>query len=110
MTRKPIPSSQQEEEIELITKQFREYVRPSALYLFGSAAHGGMTDQSDFDLLVVMAYRKSIRTAQKKFSEIRKYLPKRSYDVVWMTEEAFAKKSSIGGVSLIAREDGRRLI
>lgn len=82
--------------------------RPSAIYLFGSVAEGKPTDQSDFDFIVVMPTEESIRDGQKNLRSFRP-LSKCAVDLIWMSEEDFKQKSGIGGVALIAKEDGQLL-
>ena len=110
MTRKRLVKNQVELEIALICEIFTTTVCPHSLFLFGSAAENKMTDQSDFDLLVVCTSEAEVLRARRQFSKIRSSLPARAFDVVWMLKSEFDRKSQIGGVAFIALNDGRRLI
>ena len=110
LTRKKLAETLVESELQQIVQFFSSVIKPVSLYLFGSASEGKMTDQSDYDLLVIVPTLEAIRPAQKSFSKGRPELPKRAFDVVWLTEEDFNRKKEIGGVALIAATEGRRLI
>ncbi|MBI4405466.1 MAG: nucleotidyltransferase domain-containing protein [Deltaproteobacteria bacterium] len=81
---------------------------PEGLYLFGSAAEGKMTDQSDLDFLVVMESEDSIKKAQKK---LRPFYPLSEYpvDLVWVTKDTFNNKKQLGGVCMVAFKEGKCL-
>jgi predicted nucleotidyltransferase len=91
-----------------IAKTIVEVTKPRTLYLFGSAVEGKMTDQSDFDLLSIYEDSPSLRCAQKA---LLPYYPLSNYpvDIVWVTKERFEKMSGIGGVCMVAYEEGRCL-
>jgi predicted nucleotidyltransferase len=81
---------------------------PSGLYLFGSAADGKLTDQSDLDFLLVFKDALALKAAQSK---IKTLFPicEMSIDLVWITEEEFERKKRLGGVAMEAFEYGKRL-
>lgn len=79
-----------------------------AVYLFGSVADCRESDQSDIDLLVVTAGRQEIRSAQEKLRGIQKMTPF-PVDLVWVEQAQFDRKKSLGGVCMIAFEDGHCL-
>ena len=110
LTRKLLPAALIEAEIEQIRTVVLENINPINLYLFGSSAENKMTDQSDFDLLFVLSSVEEIKIAQIQWRKIRPLLPKRAFDVVWLTQSGFERKKREGGVAMIAYEDGRKLI
>ncbi len=78
------------------------------LYLFGSAAEGKMTDQSDLDFLMVFSTEAFLREAQKS---LRPSYPLSSYpvDLVWTTLEGFESKKQVGGICMVVFEEGKCL-
>jgi len=78
------------------------------LYLFGSAAIGRMSDQSDIDILVVVPAANMIRPAQVKLRNIQK-LTRFVVDLVWVDEQEFDRKKNMGGICYLAKTEGRCL-
>lgn len=95
-------------EISLIVNSITSVIQPRALFVFGSAARMEMTDQSDIDILIVMATDESIRSARKSIAKIRPFstFP---VDLIWMTEDYYNNKKSVGGIAQIVSEEGRLL-
>lgn len=83
-------------------------ISPERIYLFGSAAEGKMTDQSDFDFLLVFDSSQSLRKAQKTLLSFYP-LSTIPVDLVWTTTEEFEKKKEIGGVCFIVHREGQCL-
>lgn len=80
-------------------------LQPLKIYLFGSAASGRATDQSDLDFLLVFSDQNRLRSAQKKLRSIYPVcdIP---VDLVWMIKSDFDRKSSIGGIAMEAHDFG----
>jgi predicted nucleotidyltransferase len=79
--------------------------KPLKIFLFGSAALGEMTDQSDFDFLVTFESTEEIRLAQKT---LRPYYPLSQYpvDIVWITQQEYDRKKDLGGLCFIVEREG----
>lgn len=82
--------------------------KPVKVILFGSAAENKMTDQSDFDFLVIHSTEDAIKSAQKS---LRPHYPLSEYpvDIIWLTAAEFQAKRDIGGISFIASREGQVL-
>ena len=82
--------------------------KPVRIILFGSAAENKMTDQSDFDFLVVHSTEDAIKNAQK---DLRPHYPLSEYpvDIIWLTVAEFEAKRDVGGISFIAAREGKML-
>ncbi|MFM8314945.1 MAG: nucleotidyltransferase domain-containing protein [Deltaproteobacteria bacterium] len=105
VTRKLLGPEFQKAEIIRITKVISSAVNPQAIYCFGSASEGKATDQSDFDFLIVLDDSASI---QKERLNLRPHLPISTFpvDIIWKKKSEFIKQREVGGVSLVAFEDG----
>lgn len=80
---------------------------PSRIILFGSAASGKVSEDSDVDLLVVM---KEIEDRQGEYVRIRRALSEFPYafDIILVSEEWFEQsKNVVGGISYPANHHGR---
>lgn len=93
--------------IEEIVRRVRSVARPQKIILFGSAAAGKMTRDSDIDLLIVEA---------EPFNRRDEYLRIRSalrgmgfpFDILFISTEWFeASKDVVGGVAHPANKYGR---
>jgi predicted nucleotidyltransferase len=76
-------------------------------YLFGSAANGNFTVNSDLDFLVVTKDFAAVRQLRKEV-----YAPRFSdvaIDWIFKTKESFDERKQIGGVCFIAFREGIRL-
>ena len=95
-----------EAEIDSVVRLLLGAVSPIQLILFGSACEGKLTDQSDLDFLVVVETEELIIEAQKS---LRSLMPLSRFpvDLVWVTRDRFERMKNVGGVCLIAHEDGR---
>ncbi len=106
VTRKPIPVAAVHLEVERLVDRLVHLLNPRAIYLFGSAARGEMTDQSDLDLLILGRDQNDIKAMRKL---LRPHLPlsKYSVDFVWMSVQDFQSRSKIGGLAMVASEEGK---
>ena len=108
VTRQPISQEKVSVAIGILTAAIAAAGEIVAIYLFGSAAAGKMTDQSDIDLLVVTSDVAAIKPAQKNLRNVQR-LTDFIVDLVWVDEAQFERKKSLGGVCMVAAEDGRCL-
>jgi len=92
-----------------IVRRVLTVARPDRIILFGSAATGQMTEDSDLDLLVVEPEPANTRDRSIK---IRRALGDVHYpvDVIVMSSERFEEtKNIVGGIAYPARKYGRVL-
>ena len=92
-----------------VTRRIVDSVQPRRVLLFGSAVHGQMTRNSDFDMLVVMGESVHRRqTAQKIYRNL--HGAGISVDIVVATEEDIKKYGTRAGTILrSALQEGRVL-
>ena len=83
-------------------------VRPTLVYLFGSAARGEMTDASDLDVLVVVPNEAPVKALKRRYYESpgERKIP---VDVIFVTESDFDTRSRVGGVCMVCADEGRIL-
>ena len=105
---KPMPVEQKEALIQDTVQKILKVTKPNKLILFGSAVDGKFDSYSDFDFVLIYENRGSVRAEQKKVNSIKAELLVES-DFLCVDEETFNSKSKIGGVFLIAAEDGRNI-
>lgn len=74
--------------------------------LFGSALGSRFNGLSDLDFVVVFADEKELKEGQRSLYSKTPLFPC-PVDLVCVTREDFDRRSQIGGVLFIAREDGR---
>lgn len=92
--------------IEEIVNRILNVVRPDRIILFGTAATGSMTRDSDIDLLVLKA---SVDDVRRERVNIRRSLQEIDYpfDIIVMSTEWFEEsKDIIGGVAYPAHKYG----
>jgi predicted nucleotidyltransferase len=92
-----------------VVRRVLTVARPDRIILFGSAATGQMTDDSDIDLLVVEPEPANPRDRSVR---IRRALGDVEYpvDVIVMSSERFEEtKNIIGGIAYPAQKYGRVL-
>ncbi len=92
-----------------VVRRVLTVARPERIILFGSAATGEMTEDSDLDLLVVEPEPANTRDRSVR---IRRALGDVRYpvDVIVMSSEHFEEtKNLIGGIAYPARKYGRVL-
>ena len=104
--KKKLPSEVADREVLTVVSKLQAVISPVAIYSFGSAARDQMTDQSDIDLLIIMASESDIKTARSAVSKIRP-LSTFPVDLVWMSADLFRAKSKIGGLAQIVIEEGK---
>jgi predicted nucleotidyltransferase len=107
-TRKPLDPEWVKQEAAAIVGKLAAITAVTEVFWFGSSAEGKMTDQSDFDFLVVVDSEEETRACQKM---LRQKHPLSSYpvDLVWVGRSRFDKMKNLGGVCLIAFEDGKQV-
>jgi len=92
-----------------IVRRILEVVKPDRIILFGSAARGEMTPDSDIDLLVL---EPSPKEPRRQIVRLRNELRGLGYpfDVMVMATERFEEtKDVIGGLAYPAKKYGRIL-
>jgi predicted nucleotidyltransferase len=92
----------------ILLSKLKNLVPLLEFYLFGSCAEGLNTQNSDLDILVVVANEADIKICYKEvtkpfFSEI-------AVDWIVKTKKEFELEKNIGGVSRIAYTIGKRLL
>ena len=95
--------------LEEVVRRVLTVARPERIILFGSAATGQMTEDSDLDLLVVEPAPANTRDRSVR---IRRALGDVQYpvDVIVMSSERFEEtKNIIGGIAYPAQKYGRVL-
>ena len=93
--------------IEEIVRRVLSVANPDKIILFGSAAKGEMTRDSDIDLLVVES---EIEDRDAEYVRIRRALGNMGFpfDILFITTEWFeASKNVIGGIAYSANKHGR---
>jgi predicted nucleotidyltransferase len=80
--------------------------QPEAVILFGSAALGKMTDSSDLDFVVIFAEASQVDSSRRNYycSSHPRTWP---VDILFIDREDFERKSRLGGVYLIAAQEGK---
>lgn len=90
-----------------IVQRVLSVARPERIILFGSAATGRMTRDSDIDLLVVVATPGNTRLASIAVRSALRGMG-HSFDVIVMSVERFEEsKGVIGGIAYPANKYGR---
>ena len=100
-----------EEQAELIEKLYAQIislVTPHQVILFGSASRGEMTDASDLDVVVIVRDIDEVKSTQKSLNQLSRLL-QWPVDCLVVDLETFKRKSEIGGVYFVAKEEGRQL-
>jgi len=96
-----------EETIQQIVEEILKVAHPERVILFGSAATGAMSPDSDLDFLVI---EKSVENSRERTIKIRGALEKFDVpiDVIVMASERFEEtKNVIGGIAYPANKYGR---
>lgn len=97
----------EEEIIHEIVKRVTSVVRAERIILFGSAATGHMTRDSDIDLLVI---ENSIENRDEDWLRLQQALRGMGYpfDIIVMARDRFEEtKDVIGGIAYPAHRQGR---
>ncbi len=108
ITRKLVDSATVQAAVMEVVREIRKAGAVEAIYLFGSAACGTVTDQSDLDFLIVCLDHQTIRDTQKKLRHIQT-LTSFALDLVWVDLQRFKRLKDVGGVCFVAYHDGQRL-
>ena len=93
--------------IEEIIRRILSVTRPDRIILFGSAATGEMTRESDIDLLILEASPNNMREERAR---IRRTLRELDYafDILMMSTERFEEsKNVIGGLAYPVNKYGK---
>ena len=108
LSREPVKQEFVRNEAEKIASIIHRVLKPKSLFLFGSAARGEFTSQSDFDFLLLYSSGEDLRKGQKL---LRSIYPISEYPVelVWMLDDDFATKMKIGGLPFIVAQEGIQL-
>lgn len=92
---------------EEIVQRVRGAVQPERIILFGSAATGQMTRDSDIDLLILEASPGNTRHESVRIGDALRGLG-RPFDVIVMSTEKFEEsKNVIGGIAYPANKYGQ---
>ena len=92
---------------EEIIRRITNVTRPERIILFGSAATGPMTKDSDIDLLILETNLANPRVERRRVRESLRGLGY-PFDIILMTTERFEEsKNVIGGMAYPARKYGR---
>jgi len=96
-----------EKVIQEIVKKILSIAHPERVILFGSAAKGAMSSDSDMDLLII---KKGLKDPRGEMVRIRKALSEFSIpvDIIVMSVERFEEtKNVIGGIAYPAHKYGK---
>jgi predicted nucleotidyltransferase len=106
----PVPLSA--EDIAAIIERKLQWIlsacAPLEVWLFGSAATGDMTEASDIDLILLFRDAAAIREAQRTLARTPR-IDGWPQDLLFYRRRDFYEQSTVGGVPMIAVEDGRRI-
>ena len=78
-----------------VVRRLVDALRPERIYLFGSHARGDATEDSDYDLLVIVEERQDqpVRMEQQAYRALRGLLG--GVDVVVMTRDFFERRRQV---------------
>jgi predicted nucleotidyltransferase len=100
-------TSIRQDALDEIVRRIRSVVQPDRVILFGSAAAGRMTPDSDVDLLVLLREVRNPRSESVRIRTALSGLPS-SFDVIVMRTERFEEtRGVIGGLAWPADRYGR---
>jgi predicted nucleotidyltransferase len=103
-----LTAEEQAKLIERLYAQIISLVTPNQVILFGSASRGEMTDASDLDIVVIVQDISEVKSTQKSLNQLSRLL-QWPVDCLVVDMETFNRKSAIGGVYFVAKEEGRQL-
>ncbi len=95
---------------ELVNTLLREVLPLSGIEevrLFGSAARNEMTEASDLDLIFIFSDVESAKSASKQVHQKRKESAAWPTDIICIDRVAYDERSKVGGVFMIAKEEGK---
>ena len=105
---KPLPEAEQAALIDSFKARLSALPGLTTLYLIGSASRMKMTDASDLDFVAVFDSDVARDYAKKDFYNY----PRPAdwpCDVLWYSIDEFESRSKIGGICLVAVQDGLKL-
>lgn len=101
-----LTSSQYEELTSLIRTRILSISSPEMIYIFGSYARGTISGTSDLDLAIIFENQEQL-IRQKKIILNSKLFLDYSTDLLFFTRDEFEKKSALGGVCTIIKNEGK---
>lgn len=108
LTRRRLDVAEAERLIQECLAAILERTKPRLVILFGSAARQELTDQSDLDFLLVFDTPADCRNASAQARQ-GKPLGSIPVDLICVPWPEYVRKRDMGGVCMIAAEDGRIL-
>jgi predicted nucleotidyltransferase len=105
--RKVLPMGLSQNLVKKITKLVLGVTQPDRIILFGSAVSGGMTKDSDIDLLILRSGRFKYLD---EYVKVRKALKDIAYpfDILFMDTDKYEKtKKMVGGIAYPAHKTGK---
>jgi predicted nucleotidyltransferase len=102
-----VPAFDGKIEAEKLVKKLNDSIKVEEAYLFGSSAIDKNTIDSDLDILVIVPDKSDRKiyfklVSQKNFSKI-------ATDWIFMTQSEFDLNQNIGGVAMIAKQQGVKI-
>lgn len=104
----PVPADEVASIVDLKLKWILSACTPAEVWLFGSAATGGMTEASDIDLALIFLAIADIRDSRQRLSRTSR-LSDWPQDLVWFQADDFYERAQVGGLPMIILQEGRRL-
>ena len=105
---KPLTVNEQEFLISAFKDRLLSYPGLAHLYLIGSAQRMEMTDASDLDFVAVFSSIEDMVKAKEQFYGTPRPV-EWPCDILWYLEPDFKRRAAIGGVCMIALQDGLKL-
>lgn len=105
----PYSSQQIELRVKLLVEEIRKISEPDAIFLFGSAASGTMTRDSDIDMAVLFASEENLRNASKRIYDAGLSQGEPVCEFLFLLTKKYLEKSKIGGVCFDIRQTGKCL-
>lgn len=102
----PVSQTEVDDLVRTEVRSILDICSPICIYLFGSAACGNMTTSSDLDFLVILPDTADLKTTKKDFY-CRRPPIEWPVDMIFMHRSAFMDKSTIGGVPMICKQEGK---
>lgn len=93
----------------IVVQSLASLILVQEAYLFGSVAHGSFTEDSDIDLIAVVADNIDVNELHKKFNR----LPlKRTFalDLILKNKSEFDQRKDVGGVCFEAFHHGKKIL
>jgi predicted nucleotidyltransferase len=93
----------------ILNAMIKKCIPVSKIYLFGSRARGNFTENSDYDILLVLGINLEIKKRIQLFTQLRKLLAINRYNVdivIKSSEEVDYYKNKIGHIVRSAMREG----